>query len=305
MLIQILPTRLKSAIEKLDINKITELRLRVGQACVIYYGNRFYLGSSGIVESKEQALITTLQELQDIVFSACEFSVYAHNDELKQGFVTLKNGIRLGICGEIVADKNTVKTIKNFSSLNIRIPHSIENCSLNILPYLYDDNNVYNTLIISPPGAGKTTMLRDLALQFSKKNIVDNILIVDERNEIASMNGGISQLNVGSNVDVYSSCSKQFGLINGIRTMSPQIIFLDELATSQDLDALDYAIGSGVGIMATVHSMNIYTLQQKPLFQNLLKAGVFDRFIVLSTRNGIGTIEGVFDKNNVCLFLGA
>lgn len=304
MITHILPKRLQEALRNLDMSKLTEVRLRVGQPTVINYGQPFYLGSQGIVEKAQSAIKITYQELQDLVFIACEYSVYAHNEELKQGFVTLKDGVRVGICGEIVFDNDKIKTIKNFSSVNIRIPHLIKDCSLNILPYLFDEEKVFNTLIISPPGAGKTTYLRDIAYQFSENKVVNNILIIDERNEIASMLNGVNQLDVGMNADIYTNCSKQFGLINGIRTMSPQIIFLDELATQSDIDALDYAIGSGVGIFSTVHSTNIYTLQQKPLFKELLQNNIFERYIVLSTRKGVGTIEGVFDNNYVCLYGG-
>lgn len=302
MLRNILPQRFCRALDFLQVDKLNEIRLRVAKPTVIYYGGRYFLGENGVAESSKDALCSTAQELNDTVFRACECSIYAHNEELKQGFVTLAGGIRLGICGEVVVDNGAIKTIKNFSSLNIRLPREVKNCSLNALPYLFNENGIYNTLVIAPPASGKTTFIRDLAANFSDKFISKNLLIIDERNEIASVSGGKPSLNVGAYCDVYSGASKQFGIINGIRTMSPDVIILDELITADDISALNYAIGSGVKIIATTHSKDLADLARKPFFRELLKANVFERFVVLSNRKGAGTIEGVWDDNNACLF---
>lgn len=297
MLSNILPIDIWSVISGLDINKLTEIRIRVNQPVVIHYGNPYYISKSGITETTQNAIYTTAEMIKDIVFYACQNSIYAHNEELKQGYVTLDNGVRIGICGEIVWDKSNITTIKNFSSLNIRIPHSVPNCSLNVLPYLYD-TKLYNTLIISPPGAGKTTLLNDLARQMSVLGLAQNILIVDERKEISR---GLQDV---PNIDIYTNCDKKFGLINGIRTMTPDVIFLDELITTQDINALDYAISSGVTIFASTHCANITDLQKKPIFHTINNLGVFERFVVLSTRYGAGTIEGVFNEQKKCIYFG-
>lgn len=302
MLKSILPARFIRSLDFLKVDKLNEIRLRANSPTIVYYGGRYFLGESGLADSSKDALKVTIQELNDIVFRACECSVYAHNEELKQGFVTLQNGIRIGICGEIVMDNGNIKTIKNFSSLNIRIPFQVKDCSLKALPYLHNENGIFNTLVIAPPGAGKTTFIRDLSAQLSDKFIAKNLLIVDERNEIGAVFDGKKSLYIGNYSDIYSSCTKEFGIINGIRTMSPDVIILDELANKNDIDALFNAIGCGVKVVATTHSKDYYELQTKPFFREILKMCVFERFVVLSNIQGVGTLESIWDKDSTCLY---
>lgn len=297
MLSSILPKDIWDVVRNLDLSKLTEIRIRVNQPVVIKYGTAYYIGKSGITESKQNAIYSTQSMIKDIVFSACQHSIYAHNEELKQGYVTLTNGVRIGICGEIVWDNDVIKTIKNFTSINIRIPHSIPKCSLNIIPYVFD-NALHNTLILSPPGAGKTTMLNDLGRQIGSLGLAENILVVDERKEIAR------DLECVENIDIYQNCSKTFGIINGIRTMAPDVILLDELITTTDINSLNFAISSGVVFIATTHCASMAELDKKPIFRPILDLGVFDRFVVLSKRLGPGTIEGVFNENKKCIYLG-
>lgn len=297
MLSSILPKDIWMIISELDLNKLTEIRIRSNQPLIIYYGNPYYMAKTGLTETSQNAIYATPQMLKDIVFSACQHSIYAHNEELKQGYVTLDNGVRLGICGEIVWDNDKITTIKNFTSINIRIPHTIPNCSLNVIPYLYD-TKLYNTLIISPPGAGKTTFLNDLSRQISVLSLAQNILIVDERKEISR------ELQEVENIDVYTNCNKKFGLINGIRTMSPDVILLDEIITKEDIQALDYAISSGVTIFATTHCSSIFDLERKPIFRSINELQVFERIVLLSKRLGPGTIEGVYNEHKKCIYFG-
>ena len=302
MLKKILPTRFMRSLDFLQVDRLNEIRLRANCPTIVYYGGKYFLGENGLADSSKDALNVTSQELNDIVFRACECSIYAHNEELKQGFVTLQNGIRIGICGEIVTDKGTIKTIKNFSSLNIRIPREVKNCSLTALPYLHNENGIFNTLVVAPPGAGKTTFIRDLSAQLGDKFIAKNLLIIDERNEISATCNGRASLYVGKYSDIYSSCSKEFGIINGIRTMTPDIIVLDELANKSDIEALYNAVGCGVKVIATTHSKDYNELQSKPFFRELLKMAIFERFVVLSNAKGPGTLDNIWDENNTCLY---
>ena len=291
----ILPDRVSFALSKLNLKGLREIRIRIKSPIMVDYGSNFFLGENGIVESKELALMCSFEEIQEIVFRACDCSVYAHEEELKKGFITLNRGERVGLCGEIIYENNMVKTMKNFSSITIRLPHQVPNCSLKILDYLYDEKSVKNTLIIAPPGAGKTTFLRDLCFQLSSKNIVKNLLIIDERGEISACFDGEPQFYVGQNTDIYSFATKKFGLENGVRTLAPSVIAMDELGNSDDITSLNYAIGSGVKILATAHSDSIIEIYKKPYFKDILEQKVFERIVVLSTRNGVGTIEGVYN----------
>ena len=302
---QILPPKLVSALNNVNIKTITELRLRVNKPVVIFTTIKFYLSKNGLTTNEKDALVLGTQEIADIVFNACKHSVYAHNEELKQGFLTLDNGFRLGLSGEIVLDNGNIKTLKNFSSINLRFSKEVKNFSLNSLMYLCNlDNKIYSTLVIAPPNCGKTTYIRDLCYQISSKNIEDNILVVDERNEISASVNSNPTMQLGNNTDVYVGCSKQFGIINGIRTMSPNVIVLDEIATIDDINALNYAINSGVKIIATTHSYNFYTLQKKPLFKNLLSLGAFERFVVLNKEDNVCKVSAIYNENSVCIYSG-
>lgn len=293
----ILPQRVSHALDLLHQKGLREIRIRVGQPIIIDFGSLFYLSENGLTDQKERALVCSFTEMQDIVFKCCECSIYAHNDELKTGFVTLSGGQRVGICGEIVVDNGKIKTFKNFSSISIRIAHQIKNCSLNALPFLYDENGVFNTLIIAPPNCGKTTFLRDLCCQISNKFIAKNVLLVDERGELASCQNGQAQMDVGIATDIYTNSTKKFALENGIRTLAPEVIIMDELATIDDIEALNFAIGSGVKVLATAHSSSIEEFRRKPNFQRLIDLKIFTRIVLLSGRKGSGTLEGVFNEN--------
>jgi stage III sporulation protein AA len=296
MLKNILPKELFETISQANIKNIYELRLRVGNAILANYLNELkFLTVSGLSNSYKDAIICTKQMIDTIIFKATNQSLYSFSEQIKQGFITLKGGIRIGIAGEAVIDSGKVNTIKNFSSLNIRIPHEVEGCSLVAFPYLLKDDTLLNTLIISPPGAGKTTFLRDLALQIHKRLPHLNVLILDERYEIASSVNGKTELAVGQ-ADILSGTTKQFGFEVGIRSMSPQIIFTDELATKEDIKAIMYAKGCGVKVIASAHSYSALDLKNKSYFKYFLKEKVFERFVVLSKRKVVGTLEGIFDS---------
>ena len=306
MLQDILPPRIMMSLNAINLKNVVEIRLRANKPVSVYTTKRYYLGTNSLTSYEKEAIVCTANELEDVVFSATKHSVYAHNNELKEGFLTLDNGMRLGIAGELVVDNGEVKTLKNFSSINIRFAREVKNCSLNALPFLCEENNkILSTLIISPPGCGKTTFIRDLCYQMSIRDLADNVLVVDERNEISATVNGVASLNVGNNSDVYCGCTKHFGIINGIRTMSPNVIVLDEIATTQDMNALNFAIASGLKLIATTHSLDYHSLLSKPLFQAILDREVFDRFVVLSRSNGVGTIDTIFNNAGICLYCGA
>ena len=296
MLKNILPKELFEAISQEKFKNIYELRLRVGNAILANYLNELkFVTTSGLSNSSKNAIICTKQMIDTIIFKATNQSLYSFSEQIKQGFITLSGGIRIGIAGEAVIDSGQVNTIKNFSSLNIRIPHEVEGCSLIAFPQLVKDDSLLNTLVISPPGVGKTTFLRDLALQIHNYLPHLNVLILDERYEIASSVNGRAELAVGQ-ADILSGTTKQFGFEVGIRSMSPQIIFTDEIATKEDIKAIMYAKGCGVKVVASAHAYSAMDLKNKSYFKYFLKEKVFERFVVLSSRKGVGTLEGVFDS---------
>ncbi len=278
---------------KFNFGYLNEIRIRVDKPIVVFVkGQAYYLGNNGLVTSEENAIIATKQMVEDIIFRASEFSVYSINEELKKGFIVLKGGERLGIAGTLVCEKGEIKTLNNFTSINIRIPHEIKNCSLDAFSFLVGEDGVKNTLIISPPGGGKTTFIRDFVNQLSIRNLSFNVLIIDERGEIAGDNG---ELNVGKFSDVIAFSDKKTGFMQGIRAMNPHIIVTDEIGGDEDIKAIKYAGNCGVKVIATIHAGSLEELKAKEGFEDL--KNTFERYVLLSKRNGPGTIEGVYNEN--------
>ncbi len=293
----ILPEQLYLAVSKLPYDRLNEIRLRLGKRVVVSLkAKKYYLSASGLTSKEQDAIIVSQDMLYEVIKRACEHSMYAVNNQLRQGFITVLGGIRLGISGEVVFENGNIKTIKNFTSVNIRLPHQIKDCSLNAFCYVVQDEFV-NTLIVSPPGCGKTTLIRDLLYQLSHQNYCYNVLLVDERCEIANCYNGEPQLDVGNFTDVYSCCNKLYGFESGIRSMCPDIIATDELASQKDLQALEYVANCGVKVLSSVHAKDIDDLKTKPYFESILKNKIFKRYIVLSNKNGPGTYQGIYDEN--------
>ncbi len=298
MLRNILPENINACMENVDFNFVNEVRLRVGCPITILGAKQCYLGSDGLTTNVGQAIIVHSQLIDEVVQKISHSSLYAINDQLINGYITV-DGIRIGVAGEVVVVDNNIKTIKNITSLNIRIPHIVRNCSLPIYNYLVNFQPL-STLIISPPGAGKTTFLRDFAHQLSTRIHGINILIVDERSEITTILDDESYL---QGVDVYKGCSKGYAFNNGIRSMKPDCILTDEINLNEDILAIENALTSGVKVVATIHANSIADLKNKKAFQSIIDKRLFDRYVVLGFSNGVGTIEGVYNESFRCIYV--
>lgn len=296
MLRNIFPNEIYELFKNIDLNLVHEIRLRVGTPLTILGNKKYYLGVGGLTNDKNQAIIVHSRLIDDILQIVSNSSLYVINDQLIQGYITV-DGIRIGVAGELVVVNGNIKTIKNITSLNIRIPHLIRNCSLPIYNQLVS-SKPYNILVISPPGAGKTTFLRDFIYQLNIRNNNLNMLVVDERSEITSI---IDESLNG--IDVYKNCSKSFAFDNGIRSMKPDVIITDEINLEKDVDTIENAITSGVKVVATIHASSISDLKNKKAFTNIINKQLFDRFVVLGFSNGVGTIEGVYNQSFRCLYV--
>lgn len=285
-------------------SKLNEIRIRADYPIVLLVGGKScYLGEQGITYDEDQALKVSKKELEDIVIRAADYSLYAINDQLIRGYISLEGGVRIGICGEVVTENNKIKTVKNITSINIRIPHSIKNCSLPIYPSLVKHGCIENTLVISSPGCGKTTFIRDLASQISLHTPFVNLLICDERCEITGMSEGQAHIKLGGNCDIITNCSKKYAFENGIRSMKPDVIVTDEINLDDDVEAIKNALTSGVKVVATIHAKDIHDLKKKDKFQEVVRDKLFSRYVVLSNRNGVGTCDGVFNENLACIYV--
>jgi stage III sporulation protein AA len=296
---KILPAHIYSAvIEKINYSQLNEIRLRVEKPIIVYLGGQaYFLSENGITNNIGSAILCKKEDIDNIIFRASECSIYAVNEQIKKGYLTISGGIRIGLSGTAVCENSEVKTIKNFNSLVIRIPHKVKNCSLTAFKYILQDNCLHNTLVISPPGAGKTTFLRDFISQLSQRNICFNVLVLDERGELAAINEAGENILDSNFTDVLSFISKSDGFLFGIRALNPNLIICDEIGADEDINAIEYACSCGVSVISSIHAGSIAELKQKSNFSTLLSKKLFDRFILLSSREGPGTYEGIFDAN--------
>lgn len=301
MLSSILPPELFQLVEAISsIENIYEIRIRFNSPIVINVGGEFKVLRNKLNGNK--VVYADSRLIDYIICKATDSSLYTFNNQIKQGFITVSGGIRIGITGEIVTtDDEKIKTIKNFSALCIRIPHEIYNCASTAMNFIVG-KSIKNTLIISPPGAGKTTFLRDIARSLSNLNVLYNTLVLDERFEIGASIEGLATMDIGSYTDVLSGCNKAYGFKEGIRTMRPDVIICDELATKSDIEAVRAAVNSGVKVIASAHSNSHLELKKKAEFEPIFNDKIFERYVVLSTRNGMGTYEGIYDENCIPLY---
>lgn len=292
MLEKILPEKFYNIIkDKINLKAVNEIRLRADRPVILDIGgNQMFLGENGVTTNIKSALFSSKIMIEDVIFRASECSIYSVNEQIKRGFIVTDDAIRIGIGGNLIEENGKLKTMTNFSSVNIRIPHFVKNCSLNAFPYIFKNNQVLNTLVISAPGCGKTTFLRDFVYQLSERMMMQNVLLLDERGEL--------DVGINSNfTDKIAFSSKKIGFENGIRSLAPDIIVTDEIGQEDDIDAIEYASGCGVKILASSHCDDIETFSKKSLFKKLIDQKIFKRFVLLSKRNGPGTLEGVYDEN--------
>jgi stage III sporulation protein AA len=275
-----LPEKIKKALAHLNINLLTEIRIRRGQAVKIeYMGSIQYLVPSGSCSKNINAICCN--EVESILYNAMKGSVYAYSEQLKRAFITVDGGVRIGVCGQYVTNSGSISAITNVTSLNIRIPHDVADCADIIYKKLFY-KNISNVIIFSPPGLGKTTIIRSLIKKLSITTNY-NILVFDERNEIAACSKDFC-FNLGDNVDVVSGGDKLSAFSNAIRAMRPQIIATDELYGEDDFKAIKIAIDCAIKVIATTHITDRKILCSLP----------FDYFIELV---GIGDEPIIYDKN--------
>ncbi len=279
-----------------SFNDITEIRMGLNERLIIVIKNKKFF----LKNDKNDYVIITKYVLDNFIKKISENSIYAFNDNIINGYITLKKGIRVGLCGTVVTDGDKVVTIKDFQSVNIRIPHTIRNCSVPAYEFLVG-KDVKNTLIISAPGCGKTTFLRDFIFQHNLRS-TQNVLVVDERNEICNNSEGESTQHLGGFCDIYTNCSKEFAFTNGIRSMSPDVIVTDEIDINRDLASLLEAMNCGVKVVATIHAKDINQLKRKAGFDTILDNKIFERFVVLTNDEGPGTLAYIYDEKLNCIY---
>jgi stage III sporulation protein AA len=293
-----LPAAIKSVIEEIRIRESRPLE-------IVYRGRYAFVSAKGDLSAhSSEALHPTRAECAKLLDLLTNHSVYSYEEELKRGFIAVTGGHRVGLAGRTVLEQGRVKLIRDICSFNIRIAREVPDCARKILPALLDPmiNSIHHTLVISPPQKGKTTLIRDLARLISYGYWPATALwpglkvaIVDERSELAACIRGVPTFDVGPRTDVLDGCPKAEGMMMMIRSMSPEVMVVDEIGRQEDAEAIHEAVHAGIRIIATAHGNNLDDIRSRPVLRQLVADEVFTRYVVLYTKEGIPAVLSVSD----------
>lgn len=295
-----LPEQIKKETEEIRIRQGRPLALGIASSCT------FIKENGRLTSLAQEAYRVTETDMDRVIQLLSGSSLYALEEELRNGFITLPGGHRVGITGKTVIDGGKIRTLKYLSGCNIRISREIPGAGDQVLPHIIDRGrqNIYHTLLMSPPGCGKTTILRDLVRQISNgipalKFAGQNVGLVDERSEIAGCYKGIPQKDVGERTDVLDGCPKAAGMMMLLRSMAPKVIAADEIGRKEDVDALEEVLNAGVKILITAHGISPADLAVRPVLTRLVQAKMMERYIILGRSRGVGTIEDIIDGKSM------
>lgn len=288
-----LPSEITESIEKInpkDIDNITEIRIRAERPlCVTLWGESFFLEKSGnLTKSFQNCLRTGFSEINNILKSLCRYSVYSYDKEISDGFITIESGIRAGLSGT-VSYSDGKKTMRYINGINFRIPREVKDCGEKIYTRLLK-NRPCGIIICGSVASGKTTLLRDLCRLCGNRYIVS---LIDERGEIAGCRDGVPQNDVGINTDIFDGFERSDGIVNSVRSMSPEIIFCDEISTEKDSDAMIKSAGCGVKFISTAHADSFENLVKRPYLYELINSGIFEYAVIMSGSSEAGKIKDI------------
>ena len=270
-------------------DKITEIRIRRDKPLTIVIRNTSYFIDhngdlydyiySGCVNVDSSAF-------DELFYKLCDYSLYSSMENLKNGYIILSNGARIGIASTAVFNDGSIQSVKDITSLNIRIPREVEGCADSVLNFLYM-NSFPSIIVTGPPNSGKTTLLRDLARQLSNGfgNHFRKVCVIDERNEIAGKCKESFSMNLGVNTDVLTGFSKAKGIEIATRTLSPEMIVCDEISTLSELESIKFGFSAGVSFALSVHASSKSDLVEKPIIKGLIETNEFEYIVLLDSRN--------------------
>ena len=307
---------MRRILQKADLNfaELQEIRMRINSPLMIRQrGKEYKLTEEGKLlrcngneqYEKENIHYVDRCELMETMEYIAGYSLYAYEDELRQGFLTIQGGHRVGVAGKILMEEGKVRSIRYISFLNIRLAHQVEGCADKVMPFIVENGEVCHTLIISPPCCGKTTLLRDVIRQISNGNAWcegKNVGVVDERSEIGGAYQGVPQNDLGIRTDLLDCCPKAEGMMMLIRSMSPEVVAVDEIGTGEDIRAIESVVNCGCKLLATVHGNSMEDMKQKPLLNRLVESHVFERYIVLDAKPHAGSVQAIFDGRGTTLY---
>lgn len=288
---------------------LEEIRVRIRQPMEFFYGtgSRYLVMDGGTCTLAEEKMrwqgdfnpyLMTMQDIAEMLNYISNYSLYAYREEMKQGYITIEGGHRVGLAGSAVMENGKITGLHHVSFLNIRIAHEKQGCAEAVLPYIRQGGSIYNTLLLSEPGAGKTTLLRDCIRLLSGGTPEYpglKVCVVDERSEIAACHMGIPQNDLGARTDVLDGCNKPEGMRMLLRAMSPQILAVDELGSEQDFGAVEQAVYSGSRVLGTIHAGNVRELAEKPYLRRWVEKEMFQRYIWIERKKDGGRRLQIFD----------
>lgn len=291
-ILQIMPERIRRVVMQAvtEWESLQEIHIRNGRHIVLVIKGEKILPDQG-------GQVVGAREFREILEHISNYSLYAFEEEIRKGYLTIPGGHRVGVAGKVLLDQGQVRTIRHITFLNIRVSHEILGCADRIMPVLFDKDRFLSTLIVSPPGAGKTTLLRDIVRQTATGGGMfppKNVSVIDERSEIAGCYMGVPQRDVGIHCDVLDACQKQEGIRMMLRSMAPEVIAVDEIGAPQDYEALITALTSGCALLATVHGNSFPHIREKPQLKRMLDERMFERVLFLQGGEP-GKITAVYD----------
>ncbi len=294
-----MPSSLRKHMYRINFEEAYEIRMSLGKPLMIYYSDgTYYLNATGfLTKSLKGTIKVTRAHIDEAIEIATKSSMYAKQDSISKGYITIDGGHRIGICGSGVIKEDKVTFIKDISTLNYRLAYEAKGCADKLIESIYKDDDIKNTLIIAPPGAGKTTLLRDAIRQVSNKG--KRISVIDERDEIASLSEGHPHFDLGLNTDILASVPKATGMMMALRSMSPQVIATDEIGTPGDIKAICDVINCGVRIITTIHGFDVDDIKNRNDLASL--TCFFDVFAVLSRNYKTSEFKMEIHKNDTVL----
>lgn len=269
-----------------SLSYLEEVRMRANKPLEVLCSGRLITFS----------FIVSKDDIRNVLQNATGYSLYAYEKQLTEGFITIRGGHRIGVCGRVFSQDENILRIDEFSSINIRFAHEIKGCARSIMPYITKDKEILSCLILSPPGVGKTTLLRDICRTISEETFTTKKLktvLIDERGEIAASFQGEAQLDVGDRTDVLDNCPKAKGIMLSVRCMSPDVIVTDEIGSSDEMAAVQKATCCGIKIIASAHSSTMGGLRQRLV----LTDKSFDRYIFISRNEDGLYVENAYERD--------